>query len=156
MNVEDTTLRFFLGQVVANLEREQDWRGEGSGRNVVSRALIYSAAMARDLDRIPLKHPEGIAQARFRARLVYIREVALPTLRFFGDEYDLDPVRSGALDEAIVALETAEGLVSDGPVRVLDRWYATMDEFHRLAELSLLATSAIRRVIECDAEESGD
>jgi len=156
MNVHDKTLRFFLGQVVSNLDRELDWRGGGSGRNVVSRALIYSAAMARDLARIPLHHPEGIAQARFRARLVYIREMALPTLRFFSDEYDLDPVRSDALDDAIGALETAEGLVNDGPVPVLDQWYATMDEFHRLTELSLRATLAIRRVIGFDGMESGN
>ena len=132
----ELTLGFFLGQGVSSLERELDWRGGGAGRNVVSRALLYSAAMARDLARIPLHHPEGIAQARFRGRLVYIREVALPTLRFFRDEYDLDPIRSDALDDAIVVLETAEGWVSDGPVRALDRWYATMDEFHHLPELS--------------------
>jgi len=154
MDVTDTTLRFFLGQVVSNLERELDWRAEGSGRSVVSRALIYLAAMARDLVRIPLHHPEGIAQARFRARLLYIREVALPTLRFFSDEYDLDFTRTGALDEAIMALETAEALVSDGPVRVIDQWYATMDEFNTLTELSRRATSAIRRVIGFDAGES--
>ena len=142
------TLEFFLGQMVAELERDLDWRAQGSGRSVIGRVLIYSAAMARDLARIPLHHPAGIAQARFRARIAYIEEIALPTLQFFRTEYDhLGASEAEALDRAIAALESAVGLTTDGPLPALDTWYATMDEFRGLTDLSRQAAVAMHDIL---------
>jgi len=141
------TLEFFLGQIVAELDRDLDWRTEGSGRSLVGRVLIYSAAMARDLARIPLHHPAGIAQARFRVRIAYIEEIALPTLRFFRAEYDLATSEAEALEKAIAVLESAVGLTTDGPFPALDTWYATMDEFRGLTDLSRQAAIAMHDIL---------
>jgi len=135
----DHTLRFVLSAIERELRLGIDWRAAGRGRNAVQRAAIYAAAMARDLVRIPIHHPEGIAQARFRARVRYIEGTALPTVTFFLDRYPLSQHRRDALSSAVTELAGCVDLISDGRIRALDEWYATMDEFGVLTERCLRA-----------------
>ncbi len=139
----DHTLRFVLSGIERELRLEIDWRAEGRGRNVFRRAAIYAAAMARDLVRIPLHHPDGVAQARFRARIQYIERSALPTVEFFLDHYPLSRRQQDALASASTELEESVGLISDGKIRALDEWYATMEEFGVLTERCGRAADAI-------------
>jgi hypothetical protein len=103
--------------------------------------------MVRDLIRIPLHHREGIAQARFRARVDYISEFAIPTLRFFVAEYPLDDRTATLLKDAVKELQQGVELIADGRVPTLDEWYATMEEFHRLTEHSKRGAEKITRAV---------
>jgi hypothetical protein len=114
------TMAHFLEGIAAELSRNIDWRAVGRGRGVLRRAWIYTVALLRDLVRIPLHHPEGIAQARFRARVKFITENAIPTLRFFVVEYPLDQARIALLGEAIDELQRGADLITDGPIRDVD------------------------------------
>jgi len=134
----DELLEQTLCRVLAGIERELrsdlDWRATPEGTGYVRRIAVYSAALVRDLIRIPLHHPDGIAQARFRVRIRYIEQTAIPLIQFFVDRYPLSPVRRRALTAALDELHSCAGLVSDGRIRALDAWYATMDEFRRLTD----------------------
>lgn len=143
----DQTLCFVLSGIEGELGLGIDWRAAGHGRNVLERATIYLAAMARDLVRIPLHHPEGIAQARFRARIRYIESTALPTVRYFLDHYPLSPHQRDALSSAVAELSGCIELVSDGRIRALDEWYATIDEFALLTERCARAADALAEAI---------
>ena len=144
----DKTLKFFLRQVVLQLSEEIDWRAKGHGRNVFVRTAIYIAALVRDLIRIPTHHPAGIGMARFRARVEYIAESAIPTLAFFGANYPIDERQRTLISEAIEELERGVSLISDGPIPTLDEWYATMEEFHQLSEFSQKAVEKLSAVVE--------
>ena len=141
------TMSFFLERVASELNRDIDWRSTGHGRGVLQRVGIYAAAMVRDLIRIPLHHRGGIAQARFRARIGYISEFALPTLRFFVTDYPLDEQTTTLLEEAVKELQNGLDLITDGPMPKLDEWYATMEEFHRLTEHSKRGAEKITRAV---------
>lgn len=138
------TLCFFLGQLVRELETEIDWRGRGQGRNPLLRGLIYVSAFARDLLRIPLHHPSGIGQARFRARVRYIEQTALPTLRFFEERFELEDATRSLLRRASHRLTEGLTLMEDGASLALDRWYATMTEFAALQRCSKEAAAFLR------------
>jgi hypothetical protein len=101
----------------------------------------------RDIVRIPLHHREGIGQARFRARIEYISENAIPTLKFFQTKYPTDERQRTLIDEAIELLQKGIGLISDGSYPVLDEWYATMEEFYELTKYSQQAAIKIDEVI---------
>lgn len=146
----DKTLTFFLRQMALQLSVEIDWRAKGYGRNVLVRAAIYTAALARDLIRIPLHHPDGIGQSRFRARVEYIDDRAIPTLKFFGANFPIDARQKSLINEAIEVLERGVSLISDGAYPTIDEWYATMEEFHQLSEYSLQAVEKISAVIQSD------
>lgn len=141
--LSDKTLKFFLQQVALQLRKEIDWRARGYGRGVFVRIAIYLAAVARDLIRIPMHHPDGIGQSRFRARVEYMAETAIPTLAFFRANYPIDERERTLIDEAIEALERGVSLISDGTYPTLDEWYATMEEFHQLSEYSEQAAEKI-------------
>ena len=143
----DKTRTFFLGRVAAELRREIDWRAKGHGKSIPRRVAIYLAAFVRDVVRIPLHHREGIGQARFRARVTYITETAIPTLRFFRTEYPADEETAALLDEATERLEKGATLLRDGAVPALDEWYATMEEFSELTRFSREAAERIGAVI---------
>jgi hypothetical protein len=125
----EQTMCFVLSGIERELRTEIDWRAAGRGRNVFQRAAIYAAAMLRDLVRIPLHHPDGVAQARFRARIQYLERTAMPTVKFFLDHYPLSRHQQDALVSASTELEKSVDLISDGKIRALDEWYATMEEF---------------------------
>jgi|LGVF01.1.fsa_nt_gb hypothetical protein len=139
----EQTMRFVLSGIERELRLEIDWRAAGRGRNVFRRAAIYAAAMLRDLVRIPLHHPDGVAQARFRARIQYIERTAMPTVKFFLDHYPLSQRQREALASASTELEESVGLISDGKIRALDEWYATMEEFGVLTERCGRAADAL-------------
>ena len=141
------TMSFILERVASELNRDIDWRATGHGRGVLQRIGIYAAAMVRDLIRIPLHHRGGIAQARFRARIGYISESAIPTLRFFMTDYPLDEHTTTLLEEAVKELQDGVKLITDGPMPKLDEWYATMEEFHRLTEHSKRGAEKISRAV---------
>jgi len=145
------TMRFFLEGVASELNRDIDWRATGHDRGVLKKVGIYAAAMVRDLIRIPLHHRGGIAQARFRVRVGYISEFAIPTLRFFVTEYPLDERTTTLLEEAVKELQQGVDLIADGPMPTLDEWYATMEEFHRLTEHSKRGAEKITRAVELTA-----
>jgi hypothetical protein len=146
----DKTLDFFLRGIARELSKDIDWRARGHGRNVFVRASIYTAAMVRDLIRIPLHHPAGIAQSRFRARVAFISERAIPILAFFRANYPIQEHRKTLIDEAIEVLERGVSLISDGAYPKLDEWYATMEEFHSLSEYSQQAATIILAVVELE------
>jgi len=150
----DHTLRFVLSGIERELRLEIDWRAAGRGRNVFRRAAIYAAAMLRDLVRIPLHHPDGVAQARFRARIQYIERTAMPTVKFFLDHYPLSQRQQDALASALSEFEASVGLISDGKIRALDEWYATMEEFGELTERCGRAADAIAEAIRGRTAES--
>ncbi len=152
----DETLRFVLGGVERELRRDLDWRAVPAGFGRFRRAAIYSAAMLRDLVRIPLHHPDGIAQARFRVRIRYVERTAIPTIRFFVDRYPLSLARRSNLHSALGELEACLRLVSDGRFHAVDEWYATMDEFRRLGEGCARAADALSAAAAapCGASES--
>ena len=139
----DETKQFFLRALVRELSKEIDWRARAFRRNVLVRFTIYLAALVRDLVRIPLHHPQGIGQARFRLRVVYIRETALPTLHFFLQKYPLEADEQAELSRAIELLEAGAALTRDGAVRAIDEWYATIEEFGQLTRCSRAAAEAI-------------
>lgn len=141
------TMSFFLEEVASELNRDIDWRATGHGRGVFQRVGIYAAAMVRDLIRILFHHRGGIAQARFRARIAYISEFAIPTLRFFLTNYPLEKQMTTLLEEAIKELRNGVDLITDGPMPKLDEWYATMEEFHRLTEHSKRGAEKITRAV---------
>jgi hypothetical protein len=143
----EQTMRFVLSGIERELRIEIDWRAAGRGRNVFRRAAIYAVAMLRDLVRIPTHHPEGVAQARFRVRIQYIERTALPTVKFFLDNYPLSRHQQDALAAALSEFETSIGLISDGKIRALDEWYATMEEFAELTERCERAADAIAEAI---------
>lgn len=149
----EQTLRFVLSGVERELRTDIDWRAGGRGRNPISRAAIYAAALVRDLTRIPSHHPDGIAQARFRARIRYLGRTAIPTVAFFLDHYPLPPDRKDALASAVAELERCVGLATDGRIRALDEWYATMNEFAALSEGCRRAADALSTAI--DGADSG-
>ncbi len=144
----DETRKFFLQRVASELNQEIDWRERGSGKNVAQRVGIYLAALVRDIVRIPLHHPKGIGQARFRNRIQYISENAIPTLKFFQSKYPCDKRQRAIIDEAIELLQKGVGLISDGPIPLLDEWYATMEEFFELSKYSKQAAKKIEEVID--------
>jgi hypothetical protein len=139
----EQTMCFVLSGIERELRTEIDWRAAGRGRNVFQRAAIYAAAMLRDLVRIPLHHPDGVAQARFRARIQYLERTAMPTVKFFLDHYPLSRHQQDALVSASTELEKSVDLISDGKIRALDEWYATMEEFGVLTERCGRAAEAI-------------
>jgi len=141
------TQRFFLGRVASELTREIDWRAKGYGKSVIPRAAIYVAAMVRDIVRIPLHHQDGIGQARFRPRIDYISESAIPILKFFQVNYPIDDRQCLLIDEALELLEKGVRLISDGRIPALDEWYATMEEFHDLTEYSRQAATRIEEMV---------
>jgi hypothetical protein len=143
----DRTMHFVLSGIEAELRPEIDWRAAGRGKNIFRRAAIYSAGMVRDLVRIPSHHPEGIAQARFRARIRSIERTALPTVRFFLDTYPLSGHQRENLSSAVAELSGCVDLISDGRFHALDEWYATMDEFADLTQRSRRAADAIAAAI---------
>jgi hypothetical protein len=143
----DHTLRFALSGIERELRLDIDWRAEGRGRNVFQRAAIYTAAMARDLARIFLHHPDGVAQAKFRVRIQYIERTAVPMVKFFLDHYPLSQHQQGSLVSALTELEESVGLISDGKIPALDEWYATMEEFGELTERCGRAADAIAEAI---------
>jgi len=147
-------LSFVLSGIERELRLEIDWRAEGRGRNVFRRAAIYAAAMLRDLVRIPTHHPDGVAQARFRVRIQYIERTAVPTVKFFLDQYPLSRRQQDALVSASTELEESVGLISDGKIRALDEWYATMEEFGELTERCGRAADAIAEAIREGTAES--
>lgn len=100
----DETFRFVLGGVDGELCQELDWRAAKAGNGRVRRAAIYAAAVMRELGRIPLHHPDGIAQARFRVRVRYVERTAIPTLQFFIDWYPMSAMRHNAVDAALEEL----------------------------------------------------
>lgn len=151
----DETLRFMIGSVERELRVPVDWRAAGRGRGPLRRAAIYAAAMARDLVRIPLHHPDGIAQARFRARIRYIERTALPTVRFLLDRYPLGGSRRASLEAAERDLTSCADLIRDGRIRRLDEWYATMEEFGALGEGCMQAADALARSVG-EVDEVGD
>ena len=112
------------------------------------RTAIYAAAMLRDLVRIPLHHPDGVAQARFRTRIRYIERTAVPTVEFFLNHYPLSRRQREALVSASTELEESVGLISDGKIRALDEWYATMEEFGVLTERCGRAADALAESAE--------
>jgi len=150
----EQTMRFVLSGIERELRLEIDWRAAGRGRNVFRRAAIYAAAMLRDLVRIPLHHPDGVAQARFRARIQYLERTAVPTVTFFLDHYPLSRGQRDALVSASTELEESVGLISDGKIRVLDEWYATMEEFGGLTERCGRAADALAEAIRERTTES--
>ena len=141
----ERSLDFFLRGVAAELNKEIDWRAKGHGRNAIQKVGIYLAAMARDIVRIPLHYRGGIGQARFRSRVEYISEKAIPTLKFFRSNYPIDENRQVLIDEAIELLHKGVGLISDGAIPALDEWYATMEEFHELTEYSRQAAHRLEK-----------
>jgi hypothetical protein len=141
------TVRFVLSAIERELRLEIDWRAAGEGRGIFRRAVIYAAAMARDLARIPLHHPDGIAQARFRARIRYIESTALPTVQFLLDRHPLSQNQRDTLSSAESELAGCLDLMSDGRISALDAWYATMDEFTELTRRSDRAADALASVI---------
>mgnify|MGYP001814754149 CR=1 FL=1 len=143
----DQTFRFVLSGIEGELRLEIDWRAAGKGRNVLQRAAIYAAAMARDLARITIHHPDGIAQTRFRARIHYIEHTALPAVEFFRDLYPLTQHQWDSLSSAMTELVGCVHLISDGRIRALDEWYATMDEFADLTERCERAADALAEAI---------
>jgi len=150
----DQTLRFVLSGIERELRLEVDWRAAGRGRNVFRRAAIYSAAMVRDLVRVFLHHPDGVAQAKFRVRIQYIERAAMPTVRFFLDHYPLSRHQQDALASALSEFEASIGLISDGRIPALDEWYATMEEFGELTERCGRAADAIAEAIREGTSES--
>jgi hypothetical protein len=156
----DETFRFMLGSVERELCVPLDWRASGGRHGPIGRAAIYAAAMARDLIRIPLHHADGIAQARFRARVRFIERTALPTVRFVLERFPVSDSQRAALGEAERELTSCTDLVSDGRFRRIDEWYATMDEFAALAEGCQRAAVALGRAVAVDggldrAEQDG-
>ena len=143
----EQTMRFVLSGIERELRLVIDWRAEGRGRNVFRRASIYAAAMLRDLVRIPTHHPDGVAQARFRVRIQYIKRTAVPTVKFFLDHYPLLAHQQDALAAALSEFEASISLISDGKIRALDEWYATMEEFAELTERCVRAADAIAEAI---------
>jgi hypothetical protein len=152
----DKTRAFFLRRVVAELKRPIDWRAQGRGKGIVRRTGIYLAAFLRDIVRIPLHHPDGIGQARFRARVQYIADDAIPIIEFFQAEYACDMRVGALLDEAIEWLGKGKQLVEDGPFPRLDLWYATMDEFSQLTEYSRQAAEKIEDAIGAEPARAGN
>ena len=150
----DQTMRFVLSGIERELRLDIDWRAEGRGRNVVRRAAIYSAAMVRDLARVFLHHPDGIAQAKFRVRIQYIERTAAPTVKFFLDHYPLAQRQQDALASALSEFEASIGLISDGKIPALDEWYATMEEFAELTERCGRAADALAEAIRPGTSES--
>jgi hypothetical protein len=156
----DETLRFVLSGVERELRRELDWRAVPAGVGRIRRVAIYSAALLRDLVRIPLHHPEGIAQARFRVRIRYLERSAIPTIGFFVNRYPLSAERHSALHRALAELEACVRLVQDGRLRAVDEWYATMDEFRRLDEgcgraADALASALAGRPVDSVSHDAG-
>jgi hypothetical protein len=143
----DHTLHFVLSGIERELRLEIDWRAAGRGRNVFRRAAIYAAAMVRDLARVFLHHPDGVAQAKFRVRIQYIERTAVPTVKFFLDHYPLSRRQQDALVSALSEFEASIGLISDGKIPALDEWYATMEEFGELTERCGRAANAIAEAI---------
>jgi len=150
----EQTMRFVLSGIERELRLEIDWRAAGQGRNVFRRAFIYSAAMVRDLARVFLHHPEGVAQAKFRVRIQYIDRTAVPTVKFFLDHYPLSRRQQDALVSALSEFEASIGLISDGKIRALDEWYATMEEFGELTERCGRAADAIAEAMSERTAES--
>jgi hypothetical protein len=148
---DDELLEETLCRVLSGIERELrpdlDWRAAPDGTGYVRRIAVYSAALVRDLIRIPLHHPDGIAQARFRVRIRYIERTAIPLIEFFVDRYPLSPTRRRALTAALDELHSCAGLVSDGKIPALDAWYATMDEFQRLTDGCRAAADALATAV---------
>lgn len=142
------TLKFFLGSIAAELNKDIDWRAKGYGKNVFIRAGIYFVAMVRDLIRIPTHHKEGIAQSRFRARIEYISKTVIPSLNFFKSNYPIDDGQHVLITEAIELLNKGVSLISDGAIPKLDEWYATMDEFYELTMYSQQAAQSIEELID--------
>lgn len=141
------TVTFFLRPIAAELQKEIDWRARAFGRNVLTRVLVYLAALARDLIRIPLHHPRGIGQAQFRARVIYIQDTALPTLGFFASRYPLPAAPRARLDAAAAALRQGIALLRDGALPRVDEWYATIDEFGQLTEYSRAAARELEALV---------
>jgi len=150
----DHTLRFVLSGIERELRLDIDWRAEGRGQNVFRRAFIYSAAMVRDITRIFLHHPEGVAQAKFRVRIQYIERTAMPTVEFFLHHYPLSQRQQNELASALSEFEASIGLISDGKIRALDEWYATMEEFGELTERCGRAADAIAEALRERTAES--
>jgi len=143
----EDTMAFFLRSMVRILVDEVDLRARCGDRNPVFRGVIWASALARDLFRIPTHNPAGIGQARFRARVAWISETAIPTLRFFSSRYPLDVRRRAVMAESVECLERAVGLLHDGRIAVLDEWYASMREFRELAEHCRQAAAKIEEVL---------
>ena len=150
----DQTLRFVLSGIERELRLQIDWRAAGRGRNQFRRAAIYAAAMLRDLVRIPTHHPDGIAQAKFRVRIQFIERTAVPTVKFFLDHYPLSQRQQDALKSALTEFEASIGLKSDGKIRALDEWYATMEEFAELTERCGRAADALTEAIRGGTSKS--
>ena len=143
-----------MRRVASELNTEIDWRAKGYGKNIAQRSGIYVAALVRDIVRIPLHHRGGIGQARFRARVAYISESAIPTLHFFQTNFPTSARQRVLAEEAIELLQKGVDLISDGRIAVLDEWYATMEEFHELTEYSRLAAEKIDEITALDSVES--
>ncbi len=141
------TMEFFLKSIAEELKKEIDWRAKGYGKNPLLRAGIYTAALLRDLIRIPLHHKRGIGQAQFRFRVDYIINNAIPTLKFFQTKYPLEDEQQKRLEEAINLLQEGVGLIKDGSIQVVDEWYATMEEFYKLTKYSKVAALNIENII---------
>jgi hypothetical protein len=148
------TLRFFLQRLASELNTEIDWRARGYGKNIFQRSGIYVAALVRDIIRIPLHDQAGIGQARFRARVQYIADDAIPTLEFFQANYPISRRQQALIGEARESLQRGVGLISDGRIPALDEWYATMKEFHELTEYSQQAARKIEEVLAESSLES--
>lgn len=149
------TMRFFLDPVVAKLNDEIDLRSRGYGKNPFHQAAIYLVAFARDLANIPLHSREGIGQARYRARAAYIEREVIPILRFFQENYPIRPEQNKLIEEAVDLLQSACQLGKDGPLRLLDQWYATMKEFHIFVDFSKQAAGKIEQLLAADGQPTG-
>ncbi|MEJ2581608.1 MAG: hypothetical protein P8127_08220 [Acidobacteriota bacterium] len=151
----DSTMRFVLSGIERELRLGIDWRASGRGWNVFRRAAIYAGAMARDLVRIPLHHPDGIAQARFRARIQYIERTVVPTVGFFLEHYPLSQHQRDSLSTALTELGGCIELQPDGRMRALDEWYATMEEFAVLTERCEKTADALAAAVRERSRLSG-
>ncbi len=152
--LSDKTLKFFLKNIATELSQEIDLRGKGYAKNFILGAWIYTVAFLRDLMRIPLHDPKGIGQARFRFRIGYISDTAIPTLNFFLETYSLEEEQRHLMEDAIGLLEKGARLITDGRIPALDEWYASLEEFSQLTKYSQEAARKIEEVIGFEQSSS--